>query len=123
MTNTHINIGGHKITTNKVGSVHKITNLNTGFSVQGAGRVEWCVANGFCCLAIVSIRAASTGTNQIVLSSGVPPAKSACYGATKYGDLVFVNTDGTLRMDVSSNSSTNLYASMAYPVADDWVES
>lgn len=119
MTNTHINVGGHKITTNKVGTVHTVT---SGFENGFTGTVQWCVTNGICCVQATLVRT-STGS-ALSVYTGLPKAK---LGA----NVPAFNNRGSIYIDTNTNvlgctvlaANQNLYSSMSYPVADDWVES
>ena len=124
MTNTHINVGGHKITTNKVGQVHSVT---SGFSNGFAGIVKWVVTNGICTISAYGIYKAGTG-NSIEILANIPKAK-----ITVSNDVVlqsspflhghmYVNEAGTSLMGSPTNG-VGEWNTLSYPVADDWVES
>lgn len=119
MPNTHINVGGHKITTNKVGTVHTVT---TGFETGFSGTITWQVTNGICFIT-TAVSGTSTGINQVVYTA-IPKAKigawAACY--SNRGGIVAVENTTNLQASVLTANST-LYATLVYPVADDWVES
>lgn len=121
MTNTHINVGGHKITTNKVGVNHKITTLETGFS----GDLYWNVTNGICFVSVWGITVTGTGTNRAILKT-LPKAKNTAVATIHYGNAIWGDwyiTGGTTIIFVNNYTANLMYASLSYPVADDWVES
>ena len=120
MTNTHITIGGHKVTTNKVGQVHTITSVSSGWTI--VGYIKWCVINGFCYVIVWGVNASVEGTNQTVCS-GLPEGKLLGGSASAPGaNLCWVHTGGVLQADIY-NTAYGLYTSIVYPVADNWVES
>lgn len=124
MTNTHINVGGHKITTNEIGSVHYISPTNTSIGVEILGYV---VHNRMCTITIWNLSISTTG--MITITSGnIPKAKCNILSTlidgnngTPRGD-VFIEGSSTLNAIVST-AGGYMYTSLTYPVADDWVES
>ena len=121
MTNTHINVGGHKITTNKVGQVHEITSLESGFS----GTLYWSVNNGICTVNVWNLSVTGTATNRPIYKS-LPKAKQSVVqalhlGNSLYGDWYIIA--GTTQINLNNYIVGGMYASLTYPVADDWVES
>ena len=122
MTNTHITIGGHKVTTNKVGQVHTATKA-TGVT----GTITWCVTNGICNLYWYNIETPSTGTDQL-LTSDIPTPKisspilstpvSSMSGATFVG-CCYVSSSG---LYANKRQSSDFIGTISYPVADDWSE-
>lgn len=124
MTNTHINIGGHKITTNKVGSVHNITNkIQSGFTVNSASYV---ITNGICTVTCIRLAATATATNKLMLVD-LPKAKNTVYFVcpSDFGVANLFGHIGTNETNVivNINNTSNGYLTFSYPVADDWVES
>lgn len=120
MTNTHINVGGHKITTNKVGQVHYVT---SGFINGYTGTLRWCVTNGICVIATDGW-GRSSGDGRIIGYTGLPPAKMPCFSQVgdNYGNLG-IDTQGNLSVYQGSGNLVQLWHELVYPVADDWVES
>ena len=114
MTNTHINVGGHKITTNKVGQVHTATLIN-----GATGTVKWCITNGTCHVYLANVKTNGAGT--ITISNDMPKAKLCGQNANVAGDA-YVYDDTTL-LNVGNYGADALYFAFDYPVADDWVES
>lgn len=129
MTNTHINVGGHKITTNKVGTVHNTTVNTTDFNSNfGNDGVAYKVVNGICSVLITQItpKTASISLNK-TLASGLP--KCGLYTSYPIWNASFQNI-GYVFIDSNSVSITchpttgdMFWCSFVYPVADDWVES
>ena len=119
MTNTHINVGGHKITTNKVGQVHTVT---SGFQNSFTGTLYWGVTNGVCTLYFDG-NAPNTSNNNRIIYSGVPKAKvsvlTPTYGSVAYA---YVGTSGNVGL-YKNNDGTYILFSLTYVVSDDWVES
>lgn len=124
MTNTHITLGGHKITTNKVGQVHSITTLLNGYT----GTVVYCVTNGICHVATYGITASQVLSGVVKICEGLPKAKMSAF-ATRLAStnpvvesIIYINVNTT---DLIGTSLQNLplYLCISYPVADDWVES
>lgn len=116
MTNTHINVGGHKITTNKVGSKHYTEALSSGFT----GGIQWCVTNGICVMSMIGVQPGSTGGSQVVLN-GIPKPK--IYAYTSDGTNSFWIIEDTNVLYANANAIYQEYLTLVYPVADDWVES
>ena len=119
MTNTHINIGGYKVTTNKVGQVHTVT-------LTGATSdfTQYKVINGTCFLKSWNLQKTTTGSTTI--ATGLPPA-SPSFGVTTFGGNVimgflFVDETGKLSYDCFVANS-GAYIAFSYPVSSGWVES
>lgn len=125
MTNTHINVGGHKITTNKVGEVKDISNkLQTGISVTYFAQYK--VVNGICFMSFWGLKGSSTGTLTMI-NAGDYPEPATAYRSTDTSDAVTIFCDfpysGSKAMKVTvSTANTNTFHAFSYPVADDWVE-
>ena len=118
MTNTHINFGGHKVTTNKVGQVHTTTTLQNGFE----GEVKWVVVNGICILD-VSFRRASVEYTETIVCSGIPKAKTRMANDVSGGYRLIVNEGETDFKACCYIADMYSCGELTYPVADDWVES
>ena len=116
MTNTHINVGGHKITTNKVGEVHTATVVS-----PFTGNVTWCVTNGLCYVQIWNLSNSYTDGQQRTVATGLPKAKMG--GSNCYFDRIFYVFEGSTVLTLECTSAGLSYTSYTYPVADDWVES
>ena len=123
MTNTHITIGGHKVTTNKVGTLHNITTLEAGFSFGSGGALKWIVRNGICVISMQEVQSSTIGNNKLLIKD-IPPNINMVEWGMCYDNrgALFIFPNATeLRVNVTSLS--NLNATIVYPVADDWVES
>ena len=121
MTNTHITIGGHKITTNKVGELHSITNLKTGWT----GTLWWTVNNGICYLAGDTITNSSAGGGQIIYEGNIPLPKG--YSPTFLvgnggGGVLGTVIVGVGRIIANMDLTGTSWWSVTYPVRDDWSE-
>jgi hypothetical protein len=113
MTNTHITIGGHKITTNKVGQVHTATN-----GASATGTVRWTVSNGICFIGFTNVSCPVNTT----IATNVPQAKMG--GAIPLTNRLVWVTGNPTRLDNGAQSAlAGEYFLFSYPVADDWVES
>ena len=120
MTNTHINVGGHKITTNKVGTVHDIS-ANIQSPWTGSGSVKYCVTNGWCQIRIWGVQNSYTDWSQRIFCTGVPKAK---VGVASVGRLfTFYVFEGETQIIIEPGYSGPIYQTLEYAVADDWVES
>ena len=122
MTNTHINVGGHKITTNKVGQVHTITNLLNGFT----GTVRWVVTNGICTISISGVGRTSVQSSAVKLLENVPKAKIPAYvDCNNYTQnaRLYIEANTTDLIFTYTTSTSSVWTTLVYPVADDWVES
>ena len=124
MTNTHINVGGHKITTNKVGEVHTVT---SGFSNNYSGTINWCVINGICYVN-VAVKSTTAYSGEQNIYAALPKAKLGYqyYRGIEGADYVYVQriTDASaLVSGPYSTANRTMIVSCIYPVADDWVES
>ena len=117
MTNTHITIGGHKITTNKVGQVHTVTSLASGFT----GAIIWCVTNGICVASLWPLTPSAAGANQTVYSD-MPKCKTGAVASVLDGGACYIQPNSTV-LQIDVNNTNAKYFQIAYPVADDWVES
>ena len=115
MTNTHINVGGHKITTNKVGQVKTATNVSTA-----SGTVQYVVANGICCLLLSNVTTTEGTGDWRNIATNIPKAKLGGLWILASGNQV--RTNNTNVQVYKSNGNAN-YGMVSYPVADDWVES
>ena len=129
MTNTHINVGGHKITTNRVGRVHNTTVNTTDYNSNfGNAGVSYKVVNGTCHVLITQITPKTVSVNlDKTLASGLP--KCGLYTAYTIWNASFQNI-GYVFIDSNSvsitchpNAETMFWCNFSYPVADDWVES
>lgn len=119
MENTHVTIGGHKVTTNKVGQVHTIT---TGFLNSHSGKIVWSVTNGICVCVLDNVKRSAT-TGWLKVYSGLPKAKHYVYNLCTLNILLNVaGTDLSLYY-AGSEVGVGVYDTIIYPVADDWVES
>lgn len=130
MTNTHINIGGHKVTTNKVGQVHTVSSADLGanITVNSGGSIVWQVVNNVCYMTIYNVQCSATGGN-VLIKQNIPKATG------KRNVMALTDGVGTLRatctmgVDATSISvgvgtaNVPFFGSFIYPVADDWVES
>lgn len=119
MTNTHINVGGHKITTNKVGQVHTVT---SGFVNGYSGTILWCVNNGVCLVTAIDF-GRSSGDGRIAAYSGLPTARMDVYSqiGDNYGNIGV--SGNTLSIYQGAGNLVKVWHSISYPVTDDWVES
>ena len=126
MENTHVNVSGHKITTNKVGTEHEIhTFLSPNISEASQSGfypgVYYTIINGICYVAIELLWSTATGDFAIC---NLPLPKN---GRRAIGDLFqsrgsyYLLANGELHIVVIT-SSANLLGSFCYPVADDWSE-
>lgn len=119
MTNTHITVGGHKITTNKVGGVKNFT-----LSTATADVSQYCVINNSCYVKCWNLAKTTTGSSTI--ATGLPKPRFSC-GITGFGGNVakgflYIETNGNLSYDCFVANS-GAFVLFVYPVADDWVES
>lgn len=127
MINTHINVGGHKITTNKVGQVHNITSSDLGanMSFVSGGRGTWCVTNGICFICLYGIQSSTTGTQAML--KNVPTPKIQCVMPMGNGGSAIITSfncnAGATTVMCAINANSPFYGTVCYPVADDWVES
>ena len=128
MTNTHINVGGHKITTNKVGQLHNLTPAS-GITVPTNGFIKYCVINGMCTISVWNVTASTTGFVPLS-NDAVPPCKlNSCLNVlyndsgsgSIVGDMYVYANENTVYVDIKN--TIKFYGSLTYPVADDWVES
>lgn len=114
MTNTHINVGGHKITTNKVGQV-QTAELESGVT---GGTVQYCVTNGICCVIMGNITCgASYITKKLPTCKWGNGYLYVLNEASKY-TIVLHGTE----LIASTYSLSGFYGVFSYPVADDWSE-
>lgn len=117
MTNTHITIGGHKVTVNKVGQVH------TPSAQTGAPTISWVVTNGLCCV-YLSVSPPSAGTYNL---TGFPKAKitasASCVKSRTAPSTGMVTIDANTTTIVVDTQDATSHCTLVYPVADDWVES
>lgn len=125
MTNTHINVGGHKITTNRVKRGQATLNT-TDFG--GTGSVYYKVVNGMCTVLIAQIIGNSSAVGQDkVLATGLP--KCGLYTSYPIWDGSIQNMgyayiqEGTTYFVCHPHNTNMFWCSFVYPVADDWVES
>ena len=112
-------VGGHEITTNKVGSVHTVTSLENSWS----GTVRWCVTNGICVVSLAGV-GRSGGASSPLKVCTVPKAKFACYMDCSYSSQTgraYLEA-GTTDLLLYSANSNSMYFTLVYPVADDWNE-
>lgn len=128
MTNTHINVGGHKITTSRLSNIHTCSISSSFTSASG---VYYYIV-GRMCWVIGSLIPTGSNYSNVQATTDLPKPVTLFYinvpgGA---GDtvprLVGVsdNGDGHGRLRFDSTVSKNVcYFSFSYPVADDWVES
>ena len=130
MTNTHINVGGHKITIGKQASL-KVATINSSAFNTNESHCYYCVKNGICFVKghIVPLSAFTANT---LFASGVPTPWMMSYQQT-----VGTSTVGTGNRNITitvsggvgiinatgGNTASESYFTIAYPVADDWVES
>lgn len=128
MTNTHINVGGHKITTNKVGQVKQVplsSSVSTGYTL------EYVVTNGICTISAYLDRIVPMSLT--VVATGLPNPKmdtitQSHTNATSPTNPILTRVSkgtnsGSLLVGQGSSSNCSVYFTMSYPVADDWVES
>lgn len=129
MTNTHVNFGGHKVTTNKVGQVHQIpvsSSASTGYEL------EYVVTNGMCTISGYLDRIVPLSSLTVV-ATGLPKPKMYTVTQSQVNAISPSNpiliriqrsSDGNGEMLVAQGSSSNcsVYFTMSYPVADDWNE-
>lgn len=129
MTNTHINVGGHKVTTNKTTSIKTTTVNTTDFdSNYGNNGVIYKVVNGICSVLITQITPKSaTIYNNKVLATNLP--KCGLYTSYPIWNASFQNIgyiyieQNTTHIIAHPNTGDMFWCSFSYPVADDWVES
>lgn len=121
MENTHINFGGHKVTTNTQGTKHQIS--CTGNFSQSP-KIEYVVNNGICTISGWGLKCSASGGGLIVCSN-LPPAKIpvGTYGNSTNCGYFYIDYSAptVLKMHASIAFDT-CYFSMTYPVADDWSE-
>lgn len=113
MTNTHINVGGHKITTNQIKGHTQLT-PESGVT----GTVFCCIVNGICFVGFSNV---SAPVNAIIVK-GLPKAE---IGGTfpLLGQVhVWVTNDGnTAKITCSSAAAmSGIYAYICYPIATSW---
>lgn len=128
MTNTHINVGGHKITTNKVGQIKTATVETANFT--SASEIRYVVTNGICTTYFYLIPKTTSNSN-VAACLDLPKPKMSLYcavpavGGETTARLVLIselNNKGRLGW-WNTTSSNGSYFTLSYPVADDWVES
>ena len=128
MTNTHINVGGHKITTNKVGEVHSATVETSNFAT--GSEIRYVVTNGICTTYFYLIPK-TTGNSNVGACFDLPNPKMSVYcavpavgGETTARLILISSVNNKGRLGFWNNTSANgSYFTLSYPVADDWVES
>lgn len=128
MTNTHINVGGHKITTNKVGEI-KIATVETANFTSGS-EIRYTVTNGMCTLYFYLIPKTTSNSN-VAACYNLPKPKTYFYcavpavgGETSARLILISNVNNKGRLGFWNTTSSNgSYFTISYPVADDWVES
>ena len=126
MTNTHITVGGHKVTTNRV-KRGQATYNTTDFDVTASGGVFYKVVNGVCSVLITqcSGKAATVDTDK-VLATDLP--KCGMYMSYPVWDGNIQNcgyafiVEGQTQIVCHPHSATMFWCSFVYPVADNWVE-
>ena len=114
MTNTKIIVGGHEITTNKVGSVHSIT-----LPSDVSGQAYYVVTNGICHLYVTGLN--FSGLNGKTITNVVPKAKLTAHGWFYQHNQLWVSSNST-DLCIYKLADIAIHGSMDYPVADDWVE-
>lgn len=131
MTNTHITVGGHKITTNKVGSVHNIdlTTISTTYFDTSAS-LTWCVLNGVCYINAYFVMKTTCSGYYIPSSSlPLPLPKLGYFGGqlaetgTTRGLVYIVPNGNNAQIGLWLDNLGGNYFSCSYPVSDNWVES
>ena len=123
MTNTHINFGGNKITTNKVGELKHPTINTNAFNTTSESDVLYTVTNGMCTVYISRLTPKASG-DPLVISYNIPKAKMYCAAlAFSSGTTVsgYLNVYGT-NLNYGTPNTDMFWGTIIYPVADDWVE-
>lgn len=130
MTNTHINVGGHKITTNKVGQVHTLPISSSAVS-STSYKLEYVVTNSVCIISAYLDRIVPMSFTAIV--TGLPKPKISTItqgfpnpsapGSPALARIQISGSSGQLLISNGASSNVSIYLTMSYPVADDWVES
>ena len=126
MTNTHINVGGHKITTNKVGTTKSVA-LNHSYVVDSYQNIYYVVNNGICVMTAY-LDGLTTLNTLTVIATGLPKPKMEVSQSTPTSTdtvLLRVVASGNEGILKAMNTSSKIYSyfNFTYPVADDWVES
>lgn len=127
MENTFVNFGGHKITTNKVGTVGEIA-LNSAY-VSSSYKLYYCVTNGICVATVYLNNLKVMSGLTTIIATGLPPPKmtiTQAYPNPTAGGVVntrIANSGGTGVLMAGNGTQTSVYCTWVYPVADDWVES
>lgn len=126
MTNTHITVGGHKVTTNKVGQVKSVA-LNHSYVVDSYQSIYYVVNNGICVMTAY-LDGLTTLNTLTIIATGLPKPKMEISQSTSTSTdaiLLRVNDSGGEGVLWAMNTSSKIYTyfNFTYPVADDWVES
>lgn len=126
MINTHINIGGHKVTTNKVGTVGEVS-LN-GSYVSTSYKLYYCVTNGVCTATVYLNNLKVMSGLTTVIASGLPAPKFTITQGYPNPQGGIINTriadnNGVGELLAGNNTQASVYCTWTYPVADAWEES
>lgn len=119
MANTHINVGGHKVTT---GTQKGVTNVPLEDSRLTDGYVNYCIKNGWCHVDIYNLGPGSTIQTTVTVTTKLPKSMDWCHHQYSAARAVYLNpnpNDGYSTLSLAGTDPVNVYCNLNYPIADD----